>query len=855
MVKFGKYLKSHKIQEWENDYIDYKKLKRTIADINSKIGTNLYEEKPDTSPIIKIEEEQNLRKESVQTNKEEPDNNPIIKIEEEQNSRKESIQTKNELTILYSRPNGHYLKIFINQLEEEFKKVYVFFVSMEKELYVQINSHLYRKDNLNTFTLEELYQDLESLCLTAYLAKSLKEFINDNTTAIVKILKKFDKKFEEYFGCVSIKFLSIQLNVQNSDLEYMLQYKVIDETNALIEYLLNNMAKEILSRHINASNNIQLPTIKRKINEIKEYIIAIDKKNLYQVKYKEWFYYIRSGEKIIKNNPQNSTNDIYNPLISTPLVNDALIMKLLSKRALSLLKEQESTMSKENKINIGICLAQTFFYMMSYTIIIPSTLGLLCSFEKTDLTQIFPFIWACVPLMTYVSIFIFNSLQFRDKHYKLSFSLSFVIMILGNGIYLLKIEKPGKVLTALIPIFLSRTFIGLGSNPLESRKYITHFVPKQNLHSISLIYLLSQSLGFALGPLVGYLLYLIPDYFENPLYFLHLDKYGWFAIFLIGIYLILLFVTLFFFTPPMSDKFHISDEAIASEYDGFGKDPSLSIMNQGVCPLISTNEKKMLSEIEVKLNAYNEQNQFSDTNLIPVNIQQIIKNEKKICSYLNKGMIISFFLFLTVRMINEGMIVLLAQNLDEKFNESTYKINFIILVITLFLESFFSVGLAKIISSYSHTRKLLIILLILAFLLSSSLITCILLSARTYYGFFTITLIMTTLIELITSNLVANIMPPNWKFLGLTYGKFINTPIVLGKVLGCVLAYFIDVDIVSQWDVKVQEKNFWLEVSLGSIIPFLFLILIITVVINFKDLRVKAISRILRSQYHNKLNL
>ena len=99
MVKFGKYLKSHKIQEWENDYIDYKKLKRTIADINSKIGTNLYEEKPDTSPKIKIEEEQNLRKESVQTNKEEPDNNSMIKIEEEQNSRKESIQTKNELTI------------------------------------------------------------------------------------------------------------------------------------------------------------------------------------------------------------------------------------------------------------------------------------------------------------------------------------------------------------------------------------------------------------------------------------------------------------------------------------------------------------------------------------------------------------------------------------------------------------------------------------------------------------------------------------------------------------------------------------------------------------------------------------
>lgn len=847
MVKFGKYLKSHKIQEWENNYFDYKKLKRTIAEINSKIGTKLYEENPDNNNNNNPERKEFVEIENV--------NSESSLIKSEQNSRKESVQTKNELTILYSQPNGHFLKTFINQLKEEFKKVYVFFVSMEKELYFQINSCLYRKDNLNTSTIDEIFQNLESLCLVSYLAKSLKEFINDNTTAIVKILKKFDKKFSEFFGCVSIKFLSCQLNVQNSDLEYMLQYKVIDETNALVEYLLDNMEKEILSRHIDASCNVQLPTIKRKIKEIKNYVVDIDKKNLYQVKYKEWFYYIRSGDKIIKNNPQNSTNDIYNPLISTPLVNDALIMKLLSKRAISLLKDQESTMSKENKINIAICLAQIFFYMMSYTIIIPSTLDLLSSFNQTelDLPRIFPFIWACVPLMTYVSIFVFNSLQFMDQHYKLSFSLSFVLMILGNLIYLLKIEKPSKITIALIPIFLSRLFVGLGSNPLEGRKYITHFVPKQNLHSVSLIYLFAQSLGFALGPLFGHLFYHLPDYPGDDWFFLHLDKYGWFAIFLIGIYFILLFLTLFLFTPPMSDKFHISDEAIAGEYDGFGKDPSISIMNQGVCPLISTDEKKMLSEIEVKLNAYNEQNHFSDTNLIPMTIQTIIKKEKQLCSYLNKGMLITFFLFLTVRIINEGMIVLLAQNLEPKFNSSTRKINFILLVASLFLESMFSILLAKIISSYSHTRKLLIILLILAFLLSTILITSILFSKKLYYEFFTITLIMTTLIELVTSNLVANIMPPNWKFLGLTYGKFINTPIVLGKVLGCVLAYFIDVDIVIEWDKK--NKNYLLGVFLGAIVPFLFLVLIITVVVNFKELRVKAISRILRNQYHNKLNL
>ena len=834
MVKFGKYLKSHKIEEWNNNYVDYKRLKRIINDTNHNLKNNAIV--PDIEAPLKQD-------------------NPSISIKEDQV----------DLPILYTRePNGHLLKHFIEEVEKEFKKVYVFFVSMEKELYRQINSHLYIKTNINNFTPEELYQELEALCLTVYLAKSLKQYINDNMTGIKKILKKFDKKFKDYFGYVSILYLSGKLREQNSDLEYMLQYKVIDETNALVEDLVNNVKKVVEGKQeINNNSHLSKQSFNLKIKEIYDYIFDVDKKNLYQIKYKEWFYYIRSGEKIIKNtSASNVNNDIYNPLLSSPLVNDTLIEKLLSDKARAKLEKLDTKIAKTNKLNLIICVLHAFFFMLSYTIIVPSTFYLLKTFRPLIGTKpfhhmgfIFPLVWAVLPLSTFFSILIFN--QFKKHQYRQSMITSFILMIIGNLIYLIRIENNpnhNNTLSQLFPIFLSRIIVGLGTNPLISKKYITQYCSKQNLPIMSLLYLLARTLGFAFGPAIGLLFFIIPD--EHRLnkssVIFHIDRYGYFALFLIFIYVLLLVITFIFFTPPTNEEFKIMDDSLASDFDGFGKSPSISLMKKGgTCPLISTDEKKMLSDIENKLNSFNEKNQFSDTNLIPSNIKQIVENEKKAFSYISNGVFITFLMLLFMRIINEALIVVLADNIDNEFNSSTYKSNFIILSGSLLFESIICFIAARIISQHSHTRKFLLTLLISGFIVSSVLSISVLFWTELYYGIFTVLLVITTLVELVTSNLIANIMPPKWRILGLEYGIFIHTPILLGRVLGSILAMVINIMIVKEWGEDLKDIFSYI---ISAVVPSFFLILLILIIYNYKNLRVKAISRILRSQYHNKLN-
>lgn len=294
------------------------------------------------------------------------------------------------------------------------------------------------------------------------------------------------------------------------------------------------------------------------------------------------------------------------------------------------------------------------------------------------------------------------------------------------------------------------------------------------------------------------------------------------------------------------------DDSLASDFDGFGKSPSISLMKKGgTCPLISTDEKKMLSDIENKLNSFNEKNQFSDTNLIPSNIKQIVENEKKAFSYISNGVFITFLMLLFMRIINEALIVVLADNIDNEFNSSTYKSNFIILSGSLLFESIICFIAARIISQHSHTRKFLLTLLISGFIVSSVLSISVLFWTELYYGIFTVLLVITTLVELVTSNLIANIMPPKWRILGLEYGIFIHTPILLGRVLGSILAMVINIMIVKEWGEDLKDIFSYI---ISAVVPSFFLILLILIIYNYKNLRVKAISRILRSQYHNKLN-
>ena len=155
MVKYGKQYREYQIEEWKPHYINYKSLKQKIKQIRTKLPR---EQQP-SNTLFGVS---NL--------------NPMPLIPDNKNSSEDQ-----NLAPLFKSKYGKYLKEFIDLLNEQFHKFYLFFSNTEKQLYQEINTHLYARDNYNKFSKKQIKREINSLGVSIYLAKCLNCFINDNT--------------------------------------------------------------------------------------------------------------------------------------------------------------------------------------------------------------------------------------------------------------------------------------------------------------------------------------------------------------------------------------------------------------------------------------------------------------------------------------------------------------------------------------------------------------------------------------------------------------------------------------------------------------------------------------------------
>ena len=209
MTKFGKKLRQRKIKEWEEHYINYKALKHFIKENNN------------------------------------PNNQNALKNEE-------------------------LSKKFDELLEEELKKIYRFFVTQERELYLQINTRLHVRKRYRKFTLVQLKKELQELKTLSTYATSLSCYIYLNMTGMAKIMKKFEKKFKRYNFRFTKNFVIEKYQKKNSDLLYIHQYKILDEVGACVEQLSkeltdqyetlmrNKVGIEELNKEKNTDENINI---------------------------------------------------------------------------------------------------------------------------------------------------------------------------------------------------------------------------------------------------------------------------------------------------------------------------------------------------------------------------------------------------------------------------------------------------------------------------------------------------------------------------------------------------------------------------------------------------------------------
>ena len=572
MVKYGKQYRELQVQEWAAHYIDYKALKQKIKYLKTQLPIL-----ESSNTFIDIS---NLNSMPL-----EPDNN--------------NTEGDQYLAPLFNLKNGNYLEEFIDLLNEQFHKFYIFFSNTEKQLYKKINMHLYSKDNYNKLSKKKIKNEINSLGICIYLAKCLNNFVNDNLTALKKILKKFDKNFKNYFGLITPKYILSQISSSINDLDYIIQFKIIDEASCICEENANILKK--LYFQLGDNDNIITEENKgEKKDEEEEEEINVDFMQLYtdlilcvkeidevidfKTQYKEWISFVKKGNKLVKNNPSLLENDIFNPLLSSTNYKDSLIEKFLStKEAFAQVEEAQNqiTISNKNNINMNLILLHRIYYNSLATSILPN---IFIFVKYGNLSLIHALIILLISIISTFSTYGF----FQIPNTKYVLLISYSIFFCGGILHILCCDSffgQYNNFFRFMMLSVSRIFIGVGNMDSVERGYIVLHSPKFYLIKISKIYTYINFIGFALGTLIFCFLLLIPE-IGNPndiIVYNQRNCNGWYAI---VVSFILFFVNTFLFTKENSSKFEMMKDQNKIEI-------SIKVEDDSESKTVKSNKKKI----------------------------------------------------------------------------------------------------------------------------------------------------------------------------------------------------------------------------------------------------------------------
>ena len=543
MVKFGKEYRKYQEKEWKDSYINYKLLKQEIRSIQAT-----------------IDNQNGDRGNSSRVSLGHPSLRPLELVPEDS-----SIVEGQDLKSLYNLKYGQDLKKFIDLLEKEFRKCYIHYVNQEKELYKQVNGHCYCSQMYNNYSLVNIFNEIKQIYLTLKFAKKLNNFINDNIMALKKILKKFDKKYHNYFGIIGPKYILTHLTSQNSDLEYFLQFKLIDESTTICEHNLKILMRryKILQKNprqgsIEENNNINLinthlPTTIKKIYETLD---CIDELTYFKIQYREWFYYAKQNDRIVKNNPTIYENDIYNPVLSSTYHKDSILEKCVSNPdAIKEIKKSQSPLSHSNSTNLILLYIHSCLYGSMLTNILPLIPNYFSSYIKMDFKPLFilPLIVTYAVYLIPYSIFVkFNQRDKYNIYMNISYIISYVFIFFSSFLLTFSTNSEGDKNFNLNLTIISRIFLGLAYNKMMSKKYITLYLPKFKLSDVSKKFILSELIGEIIGPLISLILININEADIGTLKYTQFNCIGWFGMvfsFIIGV------IHVIFFTKPLSRDF------------------------------------------------------------------------------------------------------------------------------------------------------------------------------------------------------------------------------------------------------------------------------------------------------------
>ena len=814
-MKFGKIFLRLQIKEWANKYINYKRLKQIIKSINRKI--TVFNNNIISNDIIQETEEIKdplLSNGQVDENK----NNELFN-----NLKTEDLKEFFSNFDVENNNNIYHLYEFIQSLDEEFKKVYVFFIKQERELYIQINSLLYFKKNIKEEDIKNL---LNTLLNAVYLAYKLKKYINSNLTAMIKILKKFDKKFGKLFEKnISNIYFNVKLNKANSDFDYFLKYKIIDEACIICEDILDIVIKKYYKEEF-----------KKNIESVKQFLEYLDKNNSYQIKNKEFFSYEKNGNNLIKNNTEIFNKYILNPLIAANINNDSIFM-IFNHHEKNFKKNYK--MSNTNKNNVLFCCFLGFFMNFEKSLIFINFFNFFNDSKDYSFFHFFIFFSIFYLINMFSFLFLTN---FYIKLIKENFILTIILLLFSNVFFfeIFNIINDLNKVYSLLLLYLSELFFIFHFNEISPRTYIVLYSSEYSISKISVYYNLSSNIGFCLGILFSILNY-------NYLYeknFIDGFLNGKNITYFLGFIFCLIFLVLFliFFTDSEAKSFKIfKNQSFIINISNLYSNAN----NSNKIKLISTQEKTMINEIDTKLDKYNKDSNFNDLNLIPNFIKEKIKIQKKHCSLFNNFILICLIYTFCFNYLNiQYIFLVIKQCFDIEYKLNSYNDIFLFIILTIFI-IFYFIFQNRIIFNLKMNLKCFLAVLI--FLNIALIIINIVLKSKNekivnYINIiiFGINLVLNSGNLIIIYHIFLNFLPSKWKIFKIKAEVLLNISINFGKIIGLLFLNFY---------FKYKDEKKYVDYILFGIMTFISISLEIIILFynNFKE---KALSRIIQNKIY-----
>ena len=815
MGKYGKKFRKIQIEEWKKKYLDYKKLKQTIKKLVSEKKTDIIENSVDA----------------------------FDKTTEKINQ-------------------------FTDQLDKDIKKVFIFFTNKEKRLFLDINKSLHQKEDYPDYDLSEYLVNFNSLYELSKYNLNLAVFVYYNLKAVLKILKKFDHKVigpKDKDNHILFSYIQTKLEEQNSDILYLFKFKMIDEVNAILESIIRNLReclKSNKSKFKEEENQIEDNKININDDDNQEKLVNNNDNIL---TYNEVYNNIEKQYKKIQKNIQNidliaiSIIKMFEPWKKFLRISSDISSKLMQmnkefsfsdiasgderkysrNRGMSI--ANTISFSKQNKLNIGITLFHGFFYHFSYAVVIPTYSAYVDDFNVGK--YFYGILMMMAPLGALIG-YIYETNFFRFST-KLPYIVSMIELIIGNLLYLI-----AKKFDAIICLLFGRFLVGLSNLRTHNKMYIINYLSRKDtnfyltlFHGVSII-----------GLFVGFFINIFYDKdtfasIKNNIIINEKTLGSFIALFLSIMFLLAIIIL---YSEAKSKKFQkLSISNVSRNIEPPEQKPVTSSINEPEVNVDVQKDAIMVQDIDIELDKFNKKNKYDDTNLVSRSINELAESEKDNLISLKKSFIVYIIMIFTAKFINESLIIYFGLNLtkiDENIlNEKPY-IHALVLSLSFLMVILIELSLSKKVEC-TRDKYFLVILVSINVINITTLIYFAQMNKMILIISTSIAIIIANMIQKTSSHYFFTIIPSHYIICRIQGNTLINIISTIGRITSCALL------IMYKKNEENEVVNKYFDVFYYSMMSLFSLITLFLYFIFYSDIRVKAISRIIKNKAKNEIKI